>query len=255
MNCGGGAAGGIPVAPGAAFAVPAVKIGVDANRDGVIEPNETAVIVGAGGGGGVIDNDTGDDCVRQFTTYKTVQVPCTRNKYRVVNYQVPQTVPYTDWQTVTKMRPTTKLVPTTRYFPTTEVVPYQTQEPVTKYKTIQIPKSTTQCYPVTSIVKKQIPVVNVVPINGGRAPPCPPDSVLNPQDAAGVAGLGAPMTGPGGLSGVMGLGAPMTGPGGMAGVAGLGAPMTGPGGLSGVIGLGQPMTGPGGCNPAPPCGY
>merc|ERR1719461_1907656 len=126
------------------------------------------------GGGALPDGDNGDDCVRQVTTWKTVQVPCTRNKYRVVNYQVPQTVPYTDFETVTKMRPTTKMVPTTRSFPTTEVVPYQTQVPVTKYKTIQIPKSTTQCYPVTSIVKKQVPVVNIVPINGGRAPPCPP---------------------------------------------------------------------------------
>merc|ERR1719461_1754697 len=170
------------------------------------------------GGGALPDGDNGDDCVRTITTYKTVQVPCTRNKYQVVNYQVPQTVPYTDFETVTRMRPTTKMVPTTRFFPTTEVVPYQTQVPVTKYKTIQIPKSTTQCYPVTSIVKKSIPVVNVVPINGGRAPPCPPDSVLNP-----------------GGSGVMPLGQPMTGPGGMIGVAGLGAPMTGPGGISGVM--------------------
>merc|ERR1719356_1714726 len=104
---------------------------------------------GMGGGGGGGDGGDCADCVRTVTSYKTVQVPCTRNKYRVVNYQVPQTVPYTDWQTVTKMRPTTKMVPTTRLFPTTEVVPYQTQVPVTKYKTIQIPKSTTVCNPVT----------------------------------------------------------------------------------------------------------
>merc|ERR1719461_681278 len=136
--------------------------------DGVIQPNEMGFIPGGMGGGGGAGND---DCVRTVTTYKTVQVPCTRNKYQVVNYQVPQTVPYTDYQQVTKMRPVTKMQPKTILVPTTEVVPYQTTVPVQKTKIIQVPKSRTECYPVTSVVTRRVPVVSVIP----KPPqPCPP---------------------------------------------------------------------------------
>merc|ERR1719410_2710851 len=161
-----------PGGPGGAFAVRGTLVGKDANYDGLIEPNEMGFI--AGGGGAINPGGGGDDCgdcVRTYTTFKTVQVPCTRNKYQVVNYQVPQTVPYTDFETVTKMRPVTKQVPKTILVPTTEVVPYQDTVPVTKTKVIQVPKSRTECYPVTTVVTRRVPVVSVIP----KPPqPCPP---------------------------------------------------------------------------------
>merc|ERR1719492_744034 len=129
----------------------------------MIEPNEMGFIANGGGVIPMPGPDDCGDCVRTVTTYKTVQVPCTRNRYKVVNYQVPQTVPYTDYETVTKMRPVTKQVPKTILVPTTEVVPYQTTVPVTRTKVINVPKSRTECYPVTSVVTRRVPVVSVVP--------------------------------------------------------------------------------------------
>jgi len=179
----GGAAAGIPTNPGGAFAAQGTLVGKDANYDGVIEPNEMAFIPsGGGGGGGMIPDNDCSDCVRTVTTYKTVQVPCTRNKYKVVNYTVPKVIPYTDWQTVTKTRTVTKQVPKTVYVPTPQVVPYQTQVPITKYKTIQIPKSRQLCEPYSTIVSKQIPVTKVVNVCPPQPcppqPPCPPGPVL-----------------------------------------------------------------------------
>merc|ERR1719266_10014 len=134
----------------------------------------------ANGGGVMPGPDDGDcaDCVRTVTTYKTVQVPCTRNRYKVVNYTVPKTVPYTDYQTVTKSRTVTRQVPKTIYVPVKTTVPYQAQVPVTKYKTITVPKSRTTCEPHTTIVTRRIPVVNVVAKPPQPCPPqpCDPDS-------------------------------------------------------------------------------
>merc|ERR1719410_3157991 len=181
-----------PGGPGGAFAVRGTLVGKDANYDGLIEPNEMGFIpaAGAGGGGGGMDDDCGD-CVRTVTTYKTVQVPCTRNRYKVVNYQVPQTVPYTDFETVTKMRPVTKQVPKTILVPTTEVVPYQDTVPVTKTKVIQVPKSRTECYPVTTVVTRRVPVVSVIP----KPPqPCPPQP-LGGGDGGALGGGGGIMGG------------------------------------------------------------
>merc|ERR1719333_1294141 len=100
-------------------------------------------VVGAGGGGGGggcdISDAEADQYIRTVTTYKTVAVPVTRNKYKVVNYTVPQTVPYTDYQTVTRTRTVTKQVPKTILVPVREEVPYQTQVPVTKQKVIMVP--------------------------------------------------------------------------------------------------------------------
>lgn len=166
---------GIPVRPGGAFAVSGVLVGKDANRDGVIERNEMGFIatggaISGGGGGGGFDDDCGD-CVRTVTTFKTVQVPCTRNRYKVVNYTVPQTVPYTDYETVTRTRTVTKQIPKTILVPTSVEEPYQTQVPVTKYRTITVNKSRTECTPETKIVSRQVPVVTLVP---KPPPPCPP---------------------------------------------------------------------------------
>merc|ERR1719336_58087 len=99
----GGHGGGVPApgGPGGSFAASGVLVGKDANYDGRIEQNEMGFIATGGiatGGGmpgpapGPDDGDCGD-CVRTVTTYKTVQVPCTRNRYKVVNYTVPKTVP------------------------------------------------------------------------------------------------------------------------------------------------------------------
>merc|ERR1719293_99165 len=94
----------------------------------------------APGPGPYPDNDC-SDCVKTVTTYKNVQVPCTRNRYKVVNYTVPKTVPYTDYQTVTKSRTVTKHIPKTILVPVKTQEPYQEQVPVTKYKTINVQKS------------------------------------------------------------------------------------------------------------------
>lgn len=164
--------GGIPVPPGGAFAASGVLVGKDANYDGRIEQNEmgfiaTGSVINGGGGGGDVDCS---DCVRTVTTYKDVQVPCTRNRYKVVNYTVPQTVPYTEYETVTKTRTVVKPMPKTILVPVKVEQPYQEQVPVTKYKTIQVSKSRTECSPHTTIVKRRIPVVNVIP---NPPPPCP----------------------------------------------------------------------------------
>merc|ERR1719436_204021 len=181
-------AGSVPApgGPGGSFAASGVLVGKDANYDGVIQRNEMGFI--PGGGGGISPGDNCDDCVRTVTTYKTVQVPCTRNKYKVVNYQVPQTVPYTDYETVTRTRTVTKQVPKTIMVPTTEVVPYQTQVPVTRTKVISVPKSRTECYPVTSVVTRRVPVVTVIP---KPPPPCPPGPIPGPG-GPGIIAPGGP---------------------------------------------------------------
>merc|ERR1719461_1104394 len=148
-------------------------VGVDANNNGQFSGNEIGVIGGGGGGGGGndISDAEADAYIRTVTTYKTVAVPVTRNKYRVVNYTVPQTVPYTDFQTVTRTRTVTKQVPKTIMVPVNTQEPYQTQVPVTKQKTIMVPRQRTTCTPETKIVSRRVPVVNVVP---KPPPPCPP---------------------------------------------------------------------------------
>lgn len=140
----------------------------------MIERNEMGFVAGGGGGQGQIINNgpSADECVRTVTSYKTVQVPVTRNRTRIVNYTEPKVVPYTDYQTVTKTRVVSRPMPKTIYVPVTEQVPYQTKVPVTKYKTIQIPKSRTTCEPHTKIITRRVPVVNVVP---QPPPPCPPE--------------------------------------------------------------------------------
>merc|ERR1719447_2732065 len=110
-----------------------------------------------------MDNAEAEGCVRTITSYRTVSVPVTRNRYRTVNYTVPKVVPYQDYQTVTKTRVVTKPMPKTIYVPVSEQVPYQTKVPVTKYKTITINKQQTLCEPHTKIVTRRVPVVNVVP--------------------------------------------------------------------------------------------
>jgi len=184
MYCGSGAAGGgIPVVPGAAFAAQGTLVGKDANYDGMIEPNEMGFI--PGGGGGVPDEDC-HDCVRTVTTYKTVQVPCTRNQYRTVNIKVPKVVPYTATRPVTKFRNITRQVPKTIYVNVKQQVPYTIQQPYTAHKTIVIDQPKTTCFPVTKMVTRRIPVVNVVPQNPA---PCPPD--VNPGPGIPVAPGGA----------------------------------------------------------------
>lgn len=171
MYCGSGAAGvGIPVQPGGAFAAQGTLVGKDANYDGMISSNEMGFI--PGGGGGLPEEDCAD-CVKTVTTYKTVQVPCTRNQYRTVNIKVPKVVPYTATRPVTKFRTITRQVPKTIYVNVKQSVPYTIQEPYTAHKTIVIDQPKTQCYPVTKMVTRRVPVVNVVPQNPA---PCPPET-------------------------------------------------------------------------------
>merc|ERR1719166_387781 len=109
VGMGGGMGPGVPApgGPGGSFAATGVLVGKDANYDGRIERNEMGFIAtggvasgGMGGGGG--GSADAEGCVRTVTTYKTVQDPVTRNRYRTVTYTVPKVVPYTDYQTVTK---------------------------------------------------------------------------------------------------------------------------------------------------------
>merc|ERR1719410_356415 len=174
---GGGMGGGVGISGtgGAAFmaGLPGggAVVGVDANNNGQFSSNEIGVVGGPAPGGNDISDAEADAYIRTVTTYKTVAVPVTRNKYRVVNYTVPQTVPYTDYQTVTRTRTVTKQVPKTIMVPFNTQEPYQTQVPVTKQKTIMTPKQRTPCEPVTKMVTRRVPVVNVVP---RPPPPCPP---------------------------------------------------------------------------------
>jgi len=177
MYCGSGAAGGIgPVAPGTAFAAQGTLVGKDSNYDGVITPNEMGFI--PGGGANPLPEEDCADCVKTVTTYKTVTVPCTRNQYKTVNIKVPKTVPYTAYRPVTKYREITRQMPKTIYINTTEQVPNTTQEPYTAHKTIYIDQPKTTCTPVTKIITRRIPVVNVIPQNPG---PCPPGPDPMPQ--------------------------------------------------------------------------
>jgi len=173
MNyCGSGAAGGIgPVAPGTAFAAHGTLVGKDANYDGQITPNEMGFIPGPGGM--PLPEENCHDCVKEVTTYKTVTVPCTRNQYRTINIKIPKVVPYTAFRTITKYREITKQVPRTIMVPKHEQVPYTVQEPYTAHKTIYINEQKTTCHPVTKIVTRRIPVVNVVPQNPRPCPPQP----------------------------------------------------------------------------------
>jgi len=167
MYCGSGAAGGIgPVAPGTAFAAQGTLVGKDANYDGMIEPNEMGFIPGGGGG------EDCADCVKTVTTYKTVQVPCTRNQYKTINIKVPKVVPYTATRPIVKYRTITRQVPKTIYVNVKSSHPYTIQQPYTAHKTILIDQPKTTCFPVTKMVTRRIPVVNVVPQNPA---PCPPD--------------------------------------------------------------------------------
>jgi len=111
------------------------------------------------------------DCVRTVTTYKTVQVPCTRNVTKHFTVKVPKNVPYTAYRNVTKFRNVTKQVPKTIYVNVHEKQPYTVQEPYTGHKTVYINESRTSCHPVTKMITRRVPVVNVVPTN---PPPCPP---------------------------------------------------------------------------------
>merc|ERR1719384_2344749 len=132
----------------------------------------------SGGGGYQPGGDDCHDCVKTVTTYKTVQVPCTRNQYKTINIKVPKNVPYTAYRPVTKYREVTRQMPKTIYVNVSEQVPYTTQEPYTAYKTITIDQPKTTCTPVTKIVTRRIPVVNVIPQNPG---PCPPGPDPMPQ--------------------------------------------------------------------------
>jgi len=174
MYCGSGAGGIGPVNPGAAFAASGTLVGKDANYDGMIAPNEMGFVPD----GGNMYNPGGDggdcaDCVKTVTTYKTVQVPCTRNQYRTVNIKIPKVVPYTATRPVTKIRTVTRMEPKTIFVNVKSSVPYTVQQPYTAHKTILINQPKTTCFPVTRMVQKRIPVVNVIPQNPG---PCPPDS-------------------------------------------------------------------------------
>jgi len=197
MYCGSGAAGGIgPVAPGTAFAAQGTLVGKDANYDGMITPNEMGFI--PGGGAQPLPEEDCHDCVKTVTTYKTVTVPCTRNQYRTINIKVPKTVPYTAYRPVTKYKEVIRQQPKTIYVNVNEQVPYTVQEPYTAHKTIMIDQQKTTCTPVTKIVTRRIPVVNVIPQNPG---PCPPQPDPMPQPIDPVYPID-PMPKPGGFTDV-----------------------------------------------------
>merc|ERR1719411_1399841 len=83
----GGIAGGVSgTGAGAFIAGPlpggGALVGVDANNNGQFSANEMGVVGGGGGGGNDISDAEADAYIRTVTTYKTVSVPVTRNKYR-----------------------------------------------------------------------------------------------------------------------------------------------------------------------------
>jgi len=124
------------------------------------------------------------DCVQVVRDMKTVQIPCTSNKYeqytikvpRQVSEQVPRTVNYTDYETRQKQVPYTVnrsekrirmetqkyQVPVTKYFTKTVMetkerqvpVPYFVNIPETKYRTVieQVPVQKTKTE-MESVVK------------------------------------------------------------------------------------------------------
>lgn len=138
---------------------------------------------------------------------KTIPYTCNRSERRTrmqtQKYQVPVTTRHTKMVPVTKKVPRTVYVNVTRHVPqqytTTTMqtrerqvpVPYCVNVPETRYRTVteQVPvqktrvemdtvnktvydsQVRTQCVPETRIVKKTIPVYNVV---ARPAPPCPP---------------------------------------------------------------------------------
>jgi len=139
-----------------------------------------------------------DDCVKVVMNMKTVQVPCTRNKYtqytvkipRQVSEQVPRTVKYTDYEsrskqvpytvnrqerrtrmetqkyqvpvtvTKTKMVPVTKKVPKTIYVDVTTNVPQQYTTTTMQTRERQVPVPYYVNVPETKYrtVTEQVPV-------------------------------------------------------------------------------------------------
>jgi len=142
--------------------------------------------------------DSCDDCVQVVRNTKTVQVPCTRNKYlkytvkvpRQVTKQVPRTVKYTDFEsrqkqvpytdyrsekrtrmetqkyqvpvttTHTRMVPVTKKVPKTVYVDVTAQVPKTYQKTTMQTKERQVPVPYYVNVPETKYrtVTEQVPV-------------------------------------------------------------------------------------------------
>jgi len=142
--------------------------------------------------------DSCDDCVQVVRNTKTVQVPCTRNKYlkytikvpRQVTKQVPRTVKYTDFEsrqkqvpytdyrserrtrmetqkyqvpvttTHTRMVPVTKKVPKTVYVDVTTQVPKTYQKTTMQTKERQVPVPYYVNVPETKYrtVTEQVPV-------------------------------------------------------------------------------------------------
>jgi len=142
--------------------------------------------------------DSCDDCVQVVRNTKTVQVPCTRNKYlkytvkvpRQVTKQVPRTVKYTDFEsrqkqvpytdyrserrtrmetqkyqvpvttTHTRMVPVTKKVPKTVYVDVTTQVPKSYQKTTMQTKERQVPVPYYVNVPETKYrtVTEQVPV-------------------------------------------------------------------------------------------------
>jgi len=142
--------------------------------------------------------DSCDDCVQVVRNTKTVQVPCTRNKYlkytikvpRQVTKQVPRTVKYTDFEsrqkqvpytdyrserrtrmesqkyqvpvttTHTRMVPVTKKVPKTVYVDVTTQVPKKYQKTTMQTKERQVPVPYYVNVPETKYrtVTEQVPV-------------------------------------------------------------------------------------------------
>jgi len=127
---------------------------------------------------GFNQNENCDDCVQVVRNMKTVQVPCTRNRYkkytvkvpRQVTEQVPRTVQYTDFESRQKQVPYTDYrserrtrmesqkyqVPVTTTH--TKMVPVTKKVPKTVYVnvTTQVPKSYTKTTMQTK--ERQVPV-------------------------------------------------------------------------------------------------
>jgi len=122
-----------------------------------------------------------------YTDYETrqKQVPYTVNRserrirMETQKYQVPVTKYYKKTTMETRERqvpvPYYVNVPITKYHTLTETVPVQRNkiEMDNVVKTVWETEKRTRCVPVTTIVKKQIPVYHVVPKRPG---PCPPNT-------------------------------------------------------------------------------
>jgi len=151
--------------------------------DAVALPRPRGTDYGGGGKGAFDAANTKDGGISygEFTAARAASNPVNGSvrqpRMQTQKYQVPVTKYYKRTVMETRERqvpvPYYVDVPETKYLTVTEKVPVQKSkvEMDNVTKTVYEPQMRTRCVPRTKMVKKQIPVYNVVP---KPAPPCPP---------------------------------------------------------------------------------